>query len=592
MKRITISVVAWLVLSASASAAIVRVDPGATGTGDGSSWANAKTDLNDAIFYAPPGDEVWVIAGTYTAIVLKNQVKVYGGFAGTETLASQSAPAVSRTYLVPTLDESDLDSTTVLRGFWIIDGSTGGDYLPGAGMKLTDCDMAVIDCVFENNSATGVGGALGVYGGSPTFINCKFLHNDAVLGGAAVVVRDAGSPIFINSLFADNEGMEGGAFMVLTGSAQLVNCTVADNIANVGGGGALSDYPRSSVIRNGIIWGNDSQWAGTKAVYSTPGNTGEVTATYSDVQGGWTGAGNIDADPNFVDSVGGNFRLLPSAPPNTPVDTGDNAQLPADDYDLDWDGDFLETIPLDLGGAPRIQGGTVDMGAYEGIAAVVSDDDPSNPDTGDGSIVRFISLEPVNAGDMTALRVTLTNLPSPFTSFNGTTMWVGAPATVCHNQTQTSPPCSNPSSGFEASRLSCTPHYRDWSTISTLYIYDDEIVPGAVYDVQAIHQGWDTGHEENYSNSLTINTSVWGDVTGGFDSGTSTWTPPDGSVDMTTDYTAVLDKFSGVPGAPHKARCDLDPNVPDRLIAIADIIAVINAYNGVAYPYDGPTVCP
>ncbi len=607
MKKPMISVACWLVLSASAAAATVYVDPSATGAGDGSSWANGYTVLNDAISAANAGDEVWVIAGTYTGTTtLKDQVKVYGGFAGTETLASQSAPFVNLTYLSGNgtsraVDGSGLDSTTVLRGFHIIDGNLTAMEQFGAGMRLTDSDVAIVNCVFAGNSSASLGGGAVVFGGSPTFLNCRFTGNDATLTSGAVGVRNGAAPTFVNCLFDGNTGLEGAGVGSFGSDPTFINCTFAKNATppapDGGGGGALTDYTLTSVLKNCVVYENTAAWPDTDSFRSSTTSPGSITATYSDIDVTtvpplWPGTENINADPTFVDSAGGNFRLLSGSPC---LDEGDDIAtplLPADDYDLDWDGDLLESIPLDLGGAPRVQGTYVDMGAYEGIAAVVPDDDPSNPDTGDGSMVRFISLEPVNTGDITALRVTLTNLPSPFTSFNGTTMWVGAPATICHNQTQTSPPCSNPSSGFEASRLRCTPHYMDWSTISTLYIYDDEIVPGAVYDVQAIDQGWDTGHEENYSSSLTINTSVWGDVTGGFDSGTSTWIPPDGSVDMTTDYTAVLDKFSGVPGAPHKARCDLDADVPDRLIGIADIISVLNAFSGLPYPFDGPGGCP
>jgi hypothetical protein len=51
---------------------------------------------------------------------------------------------------------------------------------------------------------------------------------------------------------------------------------------------------------------------------------------------------------------------------NSPaVNAGSNTYLPADVADVDGDGDTAETLPLDYAGNARVQGGTVDIGAYE-----------------------------------------------------------------------------------------------------------------------------------------------------------------------------------------------------------------------------------
>ena len=58
---------------------------------DGLSWATAKSDVQDAIDLASQvygGAEVWIAKGTYkhgSAMTMKNNVAIYGGFAGTET---------------------------------------------------------------------------------------------------------------------------------------------------------------------------------------------------------------------------------------------------------------------------------------------------------------------------------------------------------------------------------------------------------------------------------------------------------------------------------------------------------------------------
>jgi hypothetical protein len=76
-----------------------------------------------------------------------------------------------------------------------------------------------------------------------------------------------------------------------------------------------------------------------------------ATVTYRDVQGGWSGTGNIDADPLFVNAAGGDLRLASDVSPC--VDAGDNNTpgLPA----------------TDLAGNPRVVDGSavVDMEVLE-----------------------------------------------------------------------------------------------------------------------------------------------------------------------------------------------------------------------------------
>jgi parallel beta-helix repeat protein/predicted outer membrane repeat protein len=75
-----------------------------------------------------------------------------------------------------------------------------------------------------------------------------------------------------------------------------------------------------------------------------------VAITYSDIQGGWyTGEGNIDTDPLFMNQAGGNYHLRPNSPC---IDAGDNSAVPSG-------------VTTDLDSKPRIINGTVDMGAYE-----------------------------------------------------------------------------------------------------------------------------------------------------------------------------------------------------------------------------------
>jgi hypothetical protein len=68
--------------------------------------------------------------------------------------------------------------------------------------------------------------------------------------------------------------------------------------------------------------------------------------------------------------------------------------------------------------------------------------------------------------------------------------------------------------------------------------------------------------------------------------------PADGHVGVITDAVAVLDKFQNLDGAPIKARCDLEPALPDRKINITDLNLVIDAFRGGDYSLAVPTPCP
>jgi hypothetical protein len=95
-----------------------------------------------------------------------------------------------------------------------------------------------------------------------------------------------------------------------------------------------------------------------------------LTVEYTNVQGGWPGDGNVDADPRFtnpqgIDGVAGteddNLRLRWDSPC---IDAGDNSAVPPGvTTDLDGKPRFIDDPDTpDTGlGTPPI----VDMGAYE-----------------------------------------------------------------------------------------------------------------------------------------------------------------------------------------------------------------------------------
>ena len=207
---------------------------------------------------------------------------------------------------------------------------------------------------------------------------------------------------------------------------------------------------------------------------------------------------------------------------------------------------------------------------------------------------RYVGIVPANPGCRTALHVLIDWLPESygFEGFAGTLMWVDEPVEVCESSAQTTPPCT-PSGTSRASRLTCEAVYRDWSTVGPIYVYDDEIVASAaagaqesaMYAIAPIHDGCPTIDPPNARFTMAL----WGDVTGGWDG--SSWTAPDGVVDQ-DDIDAVVAKYQNLTNAPIKARADLDPDVPNRLVNFIDIGKTVDAYHGYLYPYDGPSGCP
>jgi hypothetical protein len=107
----------------------------------------------------------------------------------------------------------------------------------------------------------------------------------------------------------------------------------------------------SPIVTNCILWDNIA--SNGPQIYND--NYSYLTITYSDIEGGRAGTGNIDSDPLFVDTVNSNLRLQSCSPC---VDTGSNAAVPSG-------------VTTDLAGNPRIvdancDGQTiVDMGAFE-----------------------------------------------------------------------------------------------------------------------------------------------------------------------------------------------------------------------------------
>ena len=164
------------------------------------------------------------------------------------------------------------------------------------------------------------------------------------------------NPVIANNLIHGNSSESGGG-VFLEDSGSFINNTVVNNSGSLFGGGIFSNGS-SYAISNSIVRDNNAP--------ATPDISGaaSLSITYSNITGGASGTGNIDADPLFVDPSMSDYRLQAGSPSN---DAGSNFLLPNDELDLDGDSDVTELLPYDLTGNPR------------------QTDDSSAVDTGEGS---------------------------------------------------------------------------------------------------------------------------------------------------------------------------------------------------------------
>jgi len=345
LKNALVTSALLLVMVGTASGKTIYVNDDAIGANNGTSWQDAYTDLQSALLTSFSGDQIWVAAGTYKpgaysgdSFRMKHGVEILGGFPD----SSDPNMADRDWYGNPTILSGDIGvegnnldncrhvfyhpsgtnliSSAVLDGFTITSGYSS-DY--GAGMYNVDCSPTISNCTFVGNIAVN-GGALynfSSFSSSPTLINCIFYDNSATAAGGGIYNRQTSRPV-------------------------LTNCTFYNNTATTYGGGIYNDSPASSALTNCILWQDTAGTAGNE-IYDSGIFSGSGV-TYSDVDGGWNGTGNIDTDPCFVDAPSGDFHLRDTSPC---IDAGANAapSLPATDFE----------------GDARIINGQVDMGADE-----------------------------------------------------------------------------------------------------------------------------------------------------------------------------------------------------------------------------------
>ncbi len=205
----------------------------------------------------------------------------------------------------------------------------------------------LLACSFSGCSADN-GGAVYNYNSSPQMHHVRFEGNSAIgsnVWGGAVHNRRNSDPLLNNCVFVGNSAVYGGAIGAYDDCAPVIRrCTFAGNTAGFGAALAASSFqsePNAVTLRSSVLWnGGGELWKGDASV---------LDVAYCNVQGGWAGAGNVDVDPQFVDSPGGDVHLASDSPC---IQAGDPADVPA-------------SSETDCDGEPRLGGARVDMGYDE-----------------------------------------------------------------------------------------------------------------------------------------------------------------------------------------------------------------------------------
>ncbi|TCO07764.1 choice-of-anchor Q domain-containing protein [Natronoflexus pectinivorans] len=322
------------------------------GNGWGAGWYDAMS-LQNALTIAISGDEIWVAAGIYKptdgtdrtiSFQLKDGVELYGGFAGNETELSQRNWRVNETILSGDIGEVDVDNDN---SYHVIT-AVGTEANPIS--DATILDGIIVEGGYANfrSNNNDKGGGLFLSYASPIVRNVWFRNNFSDDDGGAVYGLNSSSAVFGNILFTNNEANDdGGAVYSMNSAMRFYNSLFYNNYSNYWGGAICSNNVSSGVeIINSIAWNNDARVGNSQFR--------NVFVSNSIVQGGFTGTGNIDTDPLFMDSDNGNFMLKPGSPA---IDAGNRDLLP----------DFLTTDYL---GLVRVQGNDVDMGPFESLIVV------------------------------------------------------------------------------------------------------------------------------------------------------------------------------------------------------------------------------
>ncbi len=343
----------------------------ADGNGNGSSWANATSNLQEAmetsILYEPVAT-IWVAQGTYTVsdfpFQVKEELRMFGGFEGNEPADydlnqrdfMSHASVLDGNNTLRVLNQNDAlvaEKAAIIDGFTLSNGAADN----GAGAYLLS-NMTLSNCTLEYNTANDKGG--GIYAENATVENCFVTNNNAQQGGGIY----ANNTAIVQSHVGNNLATVQGGGLYLNNSDLLQS----DVVKNEGGGlyVSLEDNNAFSNLTNNIIWGNDNY---NLSFISSISQT-NTALNHCAIEGLTnTDNGNISLSSNNNDLFGPQF-ITPTEDVGLTESQGD-WHLAASSLCIDAGTHTLAgtTLPdYDMDANPRVfQNGIVDMGVYEAL---------------------------------------------------------------------------------------------------------------------------------------------------------------------------------------------------------------------------------
>jgi len=278
------------------------------------------------------GDTVLVAEGTYIENINfnGNNIAVLGEDRETTIIdGNQNGSVVTF--------NSGEDSTALLMNFTITNGlSSDGGGINCLGSSPNLDSLTISDnsassrgggiCFLESSSnimnvniigntvwdsgeeAEGYGGGICFFNSSSNLINVNIIGNTALDDGGGIYFFNSSSNL-VNVNIIGNSARLGGGIKLLSSfyTVNITNVTISNNIAQAGGSGIYCDYNTNTTLTNCIIWNYPSE-------HNENEITGSPTVSFSNIQGGYEGESNIDANPLFCNSDSGVYTLAENSP--------------------------------------------------------------------------------------------------------------------------------------------------------------------------------------------------------------------------------------------------------------------------------------